>query len=434
MLNDTLSQALACIDRERLRQLTAKLVDLPSPTGQERAIVEMLADYLRAAGITAEMETIGGDSAVLRSELKGQGDGPSLLLYSPIDTHLCGDSNDLPWAGNSLRRDMLPQAQIRDDFVIGLGAANPKALVAIMTEAFIAIHQSRAPLRGDLILGVAGGGMPVSISAAAISGLGDGAYRLLTGGAVADFGLVVKPGSGVYYEEPGLCWFRISVHGKLGYAGLPRTMNDNPIGAVVRLIPALEAWLRAYTEANTAGQVIPQATITAVRAGRTDRLAFTPATAEIYLDVRCPPQLSPASVKAQLTSAIRDIAAQDGDMEVAVALCGAFPGATTPPDSWIIGSAIRAWEAVEGKPYVTPPPAGGQTDISLLRNLHIPTARIGWRSTPPNVPEDLRGGLGGMGIASVSEMTATCHKVVRTTIDTCMRSLKDIGFTASSRP
>lgn len=414
-------QALACLDHERLQKLTAKLVDIHSPTGHERTALQVLADYLGAAGLPAQLRPAGADSAVLRCEQAGRGDGLSLLLYSPIDTHLVASSDDLPWAGDSLRRDMLPRAEIHDDLVIGLGAANPKATVAIMAEALIAIHRSGVALRGDLILGVAGGGMPVSAAHTGFTGLGDGAYRLLSDGAVADFAIVIKPGSGVYHEEPGLCWFRISVRGKLGYAGLPHELNENPIGAAGRLIIALDPWLQAYTSANTAGQVVPRAAITAVRAGWTDRLAFTPAAAEIYLDVRCPPHLSPAAVKAQVVAAVREIEARDGSMKADVDMCGAYPSARTPPDSWIIQSAIRAWEAVEGKPHAPPPPIGGQTDISLLRNLQIPTARIGWRSTPPNAPDSLREGLGGMGVASTDEMMLVCRKVVHAAIETCMR-------------
>ena len=31
----------------------------------------------------------------------------------------------------------------------------------------------------------------------------------------------MKPGNAVYHEEPGLCWFKVSVKGTMGYAGMP---------------------------------------------------------------------------------------------------------------------------------------------------------------------------------------------------------------------
>ena len=107
----------------------------------------------------------------------------------------------------------------------------------------------------------------------------------------------------------------------------------------------------------------------------------------------------------------------DWDMVAAVSRLGNFD-----PDNWIIQSSIRGWVvAVEGAPHVSPPPNSGQTDISLIRNLGIPTARLGWPSTPKNVPADLTGGLGGMGVAYVPDLAIACRKIIYAAVDTCSR-------------
>jgi hypothetical protein len=46
--------------------------------------------------------------------------------------------------------------------------------------------------------------------------------HLLTRGVHTDFALVMKPGNAIYHEEPGLCWFEVSVKGTMGYAWMPR--------------------------------------------------------------------------------------------------------------------------------------------------------------------------------------------------------------------
>ena len=108
-------------------------------------------------------------------------------------------------------------------------------------------------------------------------------------------------------------------------------------------------------------------------------------------------------------------------------MTASLPGASTDPASWIIQSAIRAWEHVEDKPHPTPPRTSGQTDISMIRNLGIPTARTGWVSTPERTPEEYRSGLGGMGVCDPGDLVAPCRKLVYSIIDVCTRTRAEAG-------
>ena len=49
-------------------------------------------------------------------------------------TRLIDPEADVPWVGKSLRPDMIPEAKVDGDLVIGLGASNPKCMVAGLTE------------------------------------------------------------------------------------------------------------------------------------------------------------------------------------------------------------------------------------------------------------------------------------------------------------
>ena len=60
---------------------------------------------------------------------------------------------------------MVPEPVVRDGLIIGLGAANPKAMVATQTEAARVIAEAGIPLTGELLVGFAGGGMPVDLAA-----------------------------------------------------------------------------------------------------------------------------------------------------------------------------------------------------------------------------------------------------------------------------
>jgi hypothetical protein len=215
----------------------------------------------------------------------------------------------------------------------------------------------------------------------------------------------------------------------MGYAGMPRGRPNfrSSIVPAARVILELEDWLPRYTERNSSGQVAPNGWISAVRSGWPDRASFPSATTEIYLDVRCNPRTPPAEVKSQFEEAIVDILKPHPDVELEWDMIASMPGASTDPESWIIKSAIRGWEEIEKKPHQSPPRTGGQTDISMIRNLGIPTARTGWVSTPEKTPDAFRQGLGGMGVSYPPDLAVTCRKLVYSIIDTCTRTRAETG-------
>lgn len=422
--------AAALIDEKRLYKLDFDLTAIHSPTGRERAASEFMVDTLAQAGLDAWYQPMGEASGNAVARLRGSGGGPSLLLYAPIDTHLeANPETDIPWVGPTLRPDMVPEPIEQDGLIIGLGAANPKAMVTTQAEAARVVRAAGIPLKGDLLVGFAGGGMPVDLAGPGNRGLSDGVFHMLTRGVYADFALVMKPGNAVYYEEPGLCWFKVSVKGTMGYAGVGRGVPGyrSSIVPATTVITELDAWLPVYTERNSSGQIMPNGWVAAVRAGWPDRVAFPSATTEIYLDIRCSPRTPPAEVAAQFGEAIADILARHPDIELDWEMIASTPGASTDPENWIIKSATRAWEEVEGQPHEPPRRTGGQTDISTIRNLGIPTARTGWVAMPEAAPDEYRQGLGGMGVMNAPDIARTCRKLVYSIIDTCTRTREEVG-------
>jgi acetylornithine deacetylase/succinyl-diaminopimelate desuccinylase-like protein len=419
----------ALIDVNRLYRINREITAIHSPTGLERAASEHMVRYLAEVGIEANYQPMGETSGNAIGRIRGSAGGPSLLLYAPIDTHLDATADDIPWVGPRLRADMVPQVREENGLVIGLGASNPKAMVATLAEAMRVINAAKVPLKGDLYVAYAGGGMPVDLATRGNRGLSDGVAHLLTHGVHTDFALVMKPGNAVYHEEPGLCWFKLSVRGTLGYAGMPHTSERfrSSIVPAAKAILELDEWLPRYTERNTSGQVAPQGWISAVRAGWPDRVAFPSATTEIYLDIRCNPRTPPADVKAQFEEVVAGFRSRHPNIELDVEMIASLPGASTDPGNWIIRSAVRAWELVEGGPHPAPPHTSGQTDISMIRNLGIPTARTGWVSTPEKTPEEYRQGLGGMGLSFPPDLVVTCRKLVYSVIDTCTRTRAEVG-------
>lgn len=424
-------KACAALDKTRMRDLLANLVNIHSPTGAEREASEYLSDYLEQAGFASTVQQVGPESANAWGRI-GDPTGPSLMLYAPIDTHLEANRDyDIPFAGQKLRDDMIPEAKVDGDLVVGLGAANPKCMVACLVEAARAIQLASVPLKGELIVASAGGGMPVDMHQRYHAGRSSGVVQMLTSGVWPDFALIVKPWWVVYAEEPGIAWFRVTVRADLGYAGIPRGVPNyrSSIVPAADVIKRIEAFLPEYTKRNTAGTVEPHGAISCVQAGWPHKPSFPSAATEIYLDMRINPRTTPAEVRAQFAAFMQELGQELPDLDLDWVMVGSAPGGKTDVDNFIVQSALRAWEFVEGSPHGEPAKMAGQTDGAIIRRLGIPTARIGYPWPAPQIPEEfMTGGLGGMGAAWMPDMMKTAKAIIYVIIDTLMRDREEVGL------
>ncbi len=422
--------ACAKIDPQRLQQLLFSITDIHSPTGAARAASEFMVAQLNKAGLKARYQPMSDITGNVLAELRGSGGGATVMLYAPIDTHLERDEAEKVLTGEAEQADMQPYAQMVDDWVYGLGASNPKAMVATLTEIATALIEAEVPLVGDLLVGMADGGMPVDISARQHAGMSNGVLHLLNRGAAADFAVVMKPWNWVYHEEPGMGWFKLRVHGTLGYAGVP---HDTPgfrssIVPAATVIEELNKWILDYAERNTSGVIKPHGWISGIRSGNPERPAFPSAVCEIFFDVRINPRTSPAAVKAQFAEFVAELSAAHPELELDWEMYGSAPGGTTDPQNWIIQSAKRGWEHIEQRPHGMPDLLGGQTDGTALRRYGVPTARIGWPWPAEGSPLPVAEGLGGMGATYIPDLIPCAQKIMYILIDTLTRKRAEMGL------
>ncbi|RLK48284.1 acetylornithine deacetylase/succinyl-diaminopimelate desuccinylase-like protein [Alkalispirillum mobile] len=422
--------ACAQIDKDRLKQRTLELTRIHSPTGAEAAASRYLVEEMERMGLDTEYQAISELSGNAVGRLGGSGDGARMLLYAPVDTHLEADAaQDVPWVGPELRDDMQTDAYTQGDLVIGLGASNPKCMVTTLMEAVHAVREAGVPLKGEAVLAFAGGGMPQIVPERNHFGLSSGVSQMLMRGVTADFGIIFKPWWEIYHEHPGMCWFKVSVRGTLGYSGIPRGTPGfrSSIVPAAQLILALEEWLPQYTERNTRGQIAPEGWIAAVRSGWPEKPAFPSATTEIYLDLRSNPYQSTAEVQAEFDAAMREILARHPEIEADWEMYASVPGSRTPEDHWVVCSATRGWEAQEGHQYPGAPMLAGQTDAAAINKLGIPLVRIGYPWIgDETVPEAFAEGLGGMGVCNIQGMLKPCRALIYSIIDSLTRERNEL--------
>ena len=424
-------QACARIDPKRLQYLLFDLTNIHSPTGAAGAASQFMARHLESVGLSARYQPMSATSGNVLAERRGSGGGASVLLYAPIDTHLEeGDEAQEILTGKAPEADMQITARMIDDWVFGLGASNPKGMVATLTEVATALIEAEVPLVGDLLVGMADGGMPVDIAGRDHAGMSNGVFHLLNRGGSPDFAVIMKPWNWVYHEEPGMAWFKLRVHGTLGYAGVPRDIPGfrSSVVPAATVIQELERWIIDYAERNTSGQIKPHGWIAGVRGGDVQRPSFPSAVTEIFFDVRVNPRSSPADVKAQFAAFVRELQAQRPELDLDWEMYGSVAGGSTDPQNWIIQSCRRGWEHIEHRPHGQADLLGGQTDGAALRRLGIPTARIGWPWPAQGAPLPVAEGLGGMGATYIPDLIPCAKKIMYALIDTLTRPRHELGL------
>jgi acetylornithine deacetylase/succinyl-diaminopimelate desuccinylase-like protein len=412
--------ACATLQVDDLRRHTVEAVNLASPVGAEASLAAYFVDLLGTTGLDASFQRFGLDRGNAVARRRGDGSGPSLLLYAPFDMHISGDAAEdgasLDLAG---RPDLQPSASADGDYIIGLGAENPKGHAVCVAAAAGALARAGVPLHGDLIVGLGGGGMPVNATTQHPAGHGIGAAYMLEHGVEPDFAVIAKPGGAVAYEEVGLCWFKLTVHGRFSYAGIPPRDVRNAVVDAAAIVGRLQAWFPEYTARNTSGLVAPLGTVSAIGGGWPEKPAFLPDTCAIYLDLRISPRTTPADAARQLAETLDAIRAAEAGISVDCEMIAAIPGTSTVPDNWIVRSSVAAWEATYRRPHVLRTGTSGATDANILRAHGIPTARIGMPALGSDAPF---AGLFSMGVVSADAMVLLTVALVAIAIDTCTRT------------
>jgi acetylornithine deacetylase/succinyl-diaminopimelate desuccinylase-like protein len=423
-----LDRALECVDDDALLGLVQDMINVPSPTGDEKALAQFLVAFMRDRDLVAVYQEIDEHRGNSLARVPGRGDGPDLLFYGHLDTSFTGrDEDDYPVVGDEPRPDLRPHARIDGDLVCGLGVSNPKGGDACAIMALDAVRRAGIPLRGTVTLGLVAGGIhkrPIrgvhrSYAGREYLGFGIGCEFMLKHGVRSDFCISTKPGYSVVWEEPGECWFTIRVKGSLCYTGLRHVYPyRSPIVDATSVIQGLEAWFPEYTRMSTRGLIAPQGAIGAIEAGWPFKPEFVPGICILYVDVRTNARTDPLDVKRQFDAALAEIQSAHPGLALTSDMVMSAPGSRTDPDNWIIQSCLRAWETVEKRAHVFARETSGTTDGNVLRTWGIPTARLGL----PGLVDARQGWPPMFDACRIEDLGRLTRCYVHALIDTCTRS------------
>lgn len=427
---DVVQRAGAALDERWMRDLLVRLVETPSPFGEEMAIAGLLAETMDGLGLAAEVQALDPRSANAIGRCPGAGGGPELLLFAPLDSPFTGRAEDeLPWVGDSLPDHMVARAIVGEGTVTGLSADNPKAHIVCILSAIRAVLETGIELSGGLTAAFGAGGAPANPRPGddrLAVGHGRGCRHMLAHGLAPDFAVIAKPGYAVAWEEVGLCWFRVRVRGVQTYVGRKHFLAyRNPIADAAHVVTGLEAWFDDYARRHTDGLVAPQGAVGAIQGGWTYKPSMVPAACDLYVDLRIGPRTAPEEARRELEEALAGIAARHGGIETSCETLLEIPGYGTDPENWIVQSAIRGFEDTEARPHAPFLETSGQTEAVILRAAGIPTARFGLPAAMTASAERPRHTMGQVEIAGMRRF-ARC--LVYAIVDTCTRSRAEVGL------
>jgi len=382
-----IDDVLKRINRDEVAQLTKELVDIPSPTGSERAIGEFIIGWFQRHGIRTVRQEISPERVNAVGIVEGKSNGVSLTINGHMDTSYTGTEEDRMFC-RTLEPDSDLKGAVRDGKVFGLGSSNMKSGLAAFMVAGKAIKESGATLKGDLILAAVAGEIsrtPIGpYQSESYRGEGTGTIHLLTHGMQSDYAIVAdRSGHSIVWAQNGVAQFKISTFGDPHAAwGVTREEKAPEVSSAIlkmmKVLQAVDSWAAEFEKAHVYqsahGTIVPKVNIGAIQGGAPFRPNYYPGVCAVYLDVRTPPELRPVQVQHELKGVLAKLGIEH-EIEMYASKMG-YESKNAEP---IIKVVEESYQALFGKK--TPKPTGLHasiwTDTNIYNEMGIPACKFG---------------------------------------------------------
>ena len=389
---DSISEkVLREIDEDKLVKIARAICDVPSPTGQEAQVSELLQSLMKELGMRTLLQQVEPGRSNVIGTLESSGGGRTLMFNGHLDTSF----PFLPGAsgGAGLLEQPLP-SELDGDWLYGTGVENMKSSFACYLGAVEALQKAGVHPAGDiLIAGVIGEIETSSVGpyqGPRYRGHGHGTQYLVTHGALADFCVLGEPSDmKIGIGSCGTVWAKITTTGPT-MGSYVSNWETNAIYRSARLIEALKSWRTSYIERHRHVEIQPSVTISAIEGGWPWRAARTAESCSMYVDVRTAPDQPLISVKNELIAFLRSLDWDDASPRPRVEFYATVPGFEISTDAELVQVVQRAHTTVHGQPaaYRYSPAVD---DGSHLHRYGIPTVIYGpggKRRDSPEAPKN----------------------------------------------
>jgi acetylornithine deacetylase/succinyl-diaminopimelate desuccinylase-like protein len=212
-VSDVIDKAMAAVSVERAVEVATRLCSIPSPTGEEEACAEAVAEILDVPGIEVHLEHVVAGRPNVVATIKGKGDRPPLVLNGHLDASIHAG----PW-----RHDPFDPWR-EGNRLFGGGITDMKGAVAAMVVATEAAA-GFGPQPGDLVLHAVMHHDTVGLGAK---------YVLTSEGPTEGFGICGEPsGLAIHTSNGGAVKFEVTVSGTTAHVSRQEDGSDALAGAV----------------------------------------------------------------------------------------------------------------------------------------------------------------------------------------------------------
>jgi len=390
------------IDESLIVDLAKRVIETPSPTGEEYDLAVLLKEVYGDLGLESELQTLYSDGDVDRVNVaarwRGNGTGPHVLFSGHLDSSVRGDE---PW----LIGDGWKNTPVVDDRIIwGNGIFNMKGAFVCYAAMMDAMRRAGVSFAGDVVIAGTCGeielGSVDEFTGRRYDSQGVGLRYLLQHGYVADFHILGEPtGLVPHVGHMGSTWAKITTSGSFTHSAWA-DRSTSAIDEMWTLRHELNDWVADYRKNFVFQGVAPQVNFAAIRGGHPWRAARTANTCSMYVDIRFPPNVFPIDVQRDFTSRVTEIAAKHLRGDARVDWYMSRPGALVSPSSLVVERMVDAHNQAAGEdlgPVFGPPWCSDAIDSN---RLGIPTVLYGLGRTrvddsaSPNASGDPRSANG----------------------------------------
>jgi acetylornithine deacetylase/succinyl-diaminopimelate desuccinylase-like protein len=370
------------IDRDRLVEWASRAIGIPSFTGSEQAMAELMAQTFADLGLQVQWQQVEDERANVLGTRPGVGGGPSLMFNGHMDTSYSGRE---AWLAHV--PGFQPSAFVEDGRLYGLGISNMKGALACYVEALRALDDAGVRLRGDVLVAAVCGEIEkaqwADAQGAEFRGYAAGTRHLVTHGGVADMCILGEPTeSKVVLGHFGSLWLRISTQGHFVHTAFSEGKRD--LNSILRMREVLDAvleWIPSWEEdaSNAYRGAKAIVNVGGIEGGFGWRVSRTPHRTDLFLDVRVPPTKEMAAARSEVLELVRSLQERFPEHGVEGEIYVTAPGAEIEDDHPLVAALDEAHAEVFGAP-----PERDVTrwfsDASALTRYGVPTVNYGTSS------------------------------------------------------
>jgi acetylornithine deacetylase/succinyl-diaminopimelate desuccinylase-like protein len=366
---------VAAVDDALVLAFAKQVIEIPSPTGEEEGFARFLVDTMRRFKFSATLQEIYPGRVNAVGRLRGTSPGATVLLSGHMDTSVRGDEDWLHGVGFKNR------AVVRDDLLFGNGIFNMKNAFPCYFGAIDALQRVVGSLPGQIVMAGTAGEVeqaPVDeFKGPAYDGYGVGMRFLLTHGYTADFHILGEPtGMTPLLGNWGTTWAKVSTLGEFAHTA----WSDSHLSAIEEmwtLWRALDPWIERHRAEHGYMGIVPQVNRAAIRGGLPWKAARTPASCDMYVDIRVPPDKRIIDIQQSFEREVARVASESLKKPVTVTWYVSRPGTAIDAGERVVQAVCRAHETVIGRPVepsFAPPWCSDATDSN---RYGIPTVIYG---------------------------------------------------------